>query len=260
MVLSCGAICRTILHDAMPLIETMCIDKASQMNMAVASRFRDIKEIHINSLYKVTIDDGLTDFWVDTETKIRVMSFISRFALLERVNFWGRDSQGNIKAAAESHFVGEGESYPDEGSRESMLSFVDMVSGGYICGALPRRLKISGLVCPDAGNTHGLRGNDCKTCLRACKSFPLDSVAEFDCRGSSASNGRAGRMYGLDVCLEKATLESIIENRSDTFFLMHSTLIIRVLTFNSKLFGIDQLCEDCNDVKHFLLEHASGSM
>ena len=198
----------------MPLIKSICIDKASQMNLAVASRFRDIEEMHINSLFKVTIDDGYTDFHVDTETKIRVMPFISRFDQLRTVSFWGKDDEGAIKAAVEGYFYeGDGDSYPDEAPRPSMLAFLDMISGGYICGILPKHLKLSGLCCPDARGSMG-RNNNCETCLRACKSFPLNSVAEFDCRGSSASNGRAGRMYGLDVCLEKATLESIIENRS----------------------------------------------
>jgi len=183
------------------------------MNLAVASRFRDIKEMHINSLFKVTIDDGYTDFHVDTETKIRVMPFISRFDQLRTVSFWGKDDEGAIKAAVEGYFYeGDGDSYPDEAPRPSMLAFLDMISGGYICGILPKHLKLSGLCCPDARGNMG-RSNNCETCLRACKSFPLNSVADFDCRGSSASNGRAGRLYGLDVCLERATLESIVESR-----------------------------------------------
>lgn len=50
-ILSCGATSRTLLHDAMPLLKTLRIDKPEQINLTVASRFRDIKEIHINSLF-----------------------------------------------------------------------------------------------------------------------------------------------------------------------------------------------------------------
>ena len=147
-MLSCGAVSKQILHDAMPLITKISIDKSSQMNLAVASRFRDIEEIHINSLLKVSIfDDDWTDISVDTETKIRTVHFLSRFNQLERVIFWAKDAQGNIKAATECYwYEGEGESYPDEASRPSMLAFLDSISGAYICGVLPKRLKISGYV------------------------------------------------------------------------------------------------------------------
>ena len=219
-VLSCGATCRTILHDAMPLLKELRIDTSSQMNLKVASRFRDIKTIYINSLLKVTVededDDGWTEINLDLESKVRVVHFLSKFDNLDKVVFVGKDENGDdiqYFTTVDAYFY-EGElSYPNEGGRQSMLAFLDMISGGYNCGALSKPFKISGLVCPDATNRQGMRSDSCKTCLRACRSFPLESVAEFECRGSSKSKGKAGRMYGLDVCLEKATLESIIESR-----------------------------------------------
>jgi len=198
----------------MPLLTKLHINKSKQINLVVASRFRDIKEIHINSLYKLDLDDeGYTDVWIDMNTKIRLVSFLTRFVDLDRVVFWGRDDEGNCKSVADSFFFEGDEGYPNEGPRDSLKAFLDLVSGAFDCSALHKNLKISGLVCPDVSNTHGLRGNDCKTCMRACNSFPLQEVAEFECRGSSSSNGRAGRLFGLDVCLERATLESIIESR-----------------------------------------------
>lgn len=67
-----------------------------------------------------------------------------------------------------------------------------------------------------------MRGHNCKTCLRACKNFPLKSVVEFESRGSSSSNAKLGRMYGLDVCLERAQIESIIESRQGGHELLRS--------------------------------------
>ena len=207
-----------MLH-AMPLLTKLCIDKSSQMNLAVASRFRDIREIHINSLLKVTVDEqGYNDMDIDMETKLRVVPFLIRFvSTLEYVCF-GQKNVANGKtiegyASTDAYFWDESdEGYPNECSKDRMMAFLDLLSGAFGIGALPTHLKISGLCCPDAGGSHGRR-NSCETCLRACRSFPLKSVVEFECRGSSSSNGRSGRMYGLDVCLERAQIESIIESR-----------------------------------------------
>ena len=209
-----------ILHDAMPLLTTLHIDNSSQMNLKVTSRFRDIKEIHINSLLDIeNDDDGYPDTNIDLESKIRLVPFLSRFDNLERVLFWGKDVDGNIKAAAKCYYWEGDEGYPNDGAREKFMSVLDSISGAYNCGALPNHLKLSGLCCPDCTSRPN---NNCEVCIRACKSFPLESVAEFECRGSSASNGRAGRPYGLDVCIERATLESIVESRPGGSVLLHS--------------------------------------
>lgn len=194
-MLSCGATCRTILHDAMPLLKELRIDKPQQMNLKVASRFRDITTIYINSLLKVTVDedegDGWTEINLDLESKLRVVHFLSKFDNLDKVVFVGKDENGDdiqyFTTIDAYFFEGEDQSYPDEGGRQSMLSFIDLLSGGYNCGVLSKPFKISGLVCPDATNRQGMRSDSCKTCLRACRSFPLESVAEFECRGSSKS-------------------------------------------------------------------------
>ena len=87
-------------------------------------------------------------------------------------------------------------------------------SGAFICGTLPKQLReISGLCCPDATDRQGMRNNECPTCMRACQNFPLKSVVEFESRGSSSNSGKCGRTHGLDVCLERAQIESIIESR-----------------------------------------------
>jgi len=221
--MSCGATCKMILHDAMPRITTLCIDKSSQMNLAVASRFRDIRELRINSLfirriYEAGTDDEFGEVELDLETKICVVPFLSRFPLLEKVRFGGKkddgtDIEGFILASECYNDWQVEDIYPNEGARESMLSFLDLISGAYKCGSLSKRLKLSGLCCPN--EYYGSRNSSsCQTCLRACKSFPLEQVVEFECRRSSIDNGLSGRMYGLDVCLDRAKIDSIVESRS----------------------------------------------
>ena len=88
-----------MLHETLPLLTKLHIDKSSELNLTVASRFRDIREIHINSLYDVTIEEAGTedecrDIYVDFETKIRLLPFLSRFDKLERVFFGGKDENG----------------------------------------------------------------------------------------------------------------------------------------------------------------------
>jgi hypothetical protein len=51
-----------ILRNAMPLLKTLHIDiKATQMNLVIANRFRDVTEIHINCLLDVTVLEDVPD-------------------------------------------------------------------------------------------------------------------------------------------------------------------------------------------------------
>ena len=228
-VLACGATCRSMLHETMPLIKTIHIDKSQQMNLTVASRFRDIKTMYINSLLSTSIgneggDDEYTHVNINLDTKIRVVPFISQFASLELVHFGGKDEDGNIIEGFSPASEGYGEvdePYPNESSQEAMLSFIDMLSGGYCTGVLKQHLTISGLCCPAATDNRD-RSNTCKTCLRACKSFPLQSIIQFESRGSSSNNARSGRLFCLDVCLDREFIESITESRPGGNKLLHS--------------------------------------
>eukprot|EP00985_Skeletonema_marinoi_P006116 scaffold2652_cov148-Skeletonema_marinoi.AAC.5 len=220
MILTCGAVSRSFLHETMPIITTLRIDKSAQMNMVVAARFRDVTDIDINCLMFTEMDEMHADVEVREESRIRAVPFLSRFArTLNTVNFGAKNEAGGdivgFAPAAHAFWLGD-EPYPNEGARESLMMFIDTLSGAFICGALPARLKISGLSCPsinDSINERRSFGSQCSTCQRACKSFPLESVIEFECRGSSIPIARSGRHYGLDVCLQKAEIESIIESR-----------------------------------------------
>eukprot|EP00984_Skeletonema_dohrnii_P038654 scaffold42159_cov244-Skeletonema_dohrnii-CCMP3373.AAC.1 len=128
MILTCGAVSRSFLHETMPIITTLRIDKSAQMNIAVASRFRDVTDIHINSLLKEDIlDEGSPDetrvIDIDAETKLRFVPFISRFGALERVYFGGKNQRGeNVEgfSSADAYFFEEGDMYPYEASWDAM--------------------------------------------------------------------------------------------------------------------------------------------
>ncbi len=206
-ILSCCAVSREMLHETMPLLTKIQIDKAAQMNLAVASRFRDVTDIHINSLLLREIhnegmwDDEITDVNFDFDSRIRVLPFLFCFMkTLERVHFGAKDNLGNVIegfSPTNAYFWEESElGYPDDPPRDVMMAFIDSLSGAFICGAFPQHLQISGLCCPDI-NSFYFRGSghrQCATCIRACKSFPLKSVAtRFHSDGSSIGNALAGK-------------------------------------------------------------------
>jgi hypothetical protein len=232
-ILSCCAVSRSMLQETMPLLTKIQINKAAQMNLAVASRFRDVTDIHINSLLLRRVEDEGTedefsDVTFDFESRIRVLPFLFCFVkTLERVHFGAKDNRGNIvegfSPVNEWLHDESDDVYPHEAPWDLMMAFIDSLSGAFICGALPQRLQISGLCC--SSNCHsnwGRRSTQCATCIRACKSFPLESVARFHCDGSSDENARSGRAFGLDVCLSMTQIESIVESRPGGKELLHS--------------------------------------
>jgi len=213
-ILSCAATSRMILRNAIPLLKTLHIDKAAQMNLAIAYRFRDVTEININCLLKVEIiqEPGEPD-WptadIDFESRMRVVPFILKFQKLERMIFRGQGEDGEVLkrfAIANANFFDDDLDTPTD----RMIALIDSISGAFRCGALPKKLKVMGLCCPNVGRQHA---NSCKTCLRACKSFPLESVLHFESRQSSTTHAYSDRMHELDVCVNISTIESVIESR-----------------------------------------------
>jgi len=222
-ILSCAATSRMILRNAIPLLKTLHIDKPAQMNLAIAYRFRDVTEININCLLKITIEPGETpDADIDFESRMRAIPFISKFSKLERVIFRGQGEDGEVLkrfAIANAYFFDDDFDTPTD----RMITLIDSISGAFRCVALPKKLKIIGLCCPkvrEAAETE--HPSSCETCLRACKSFPLESVLHFESRQSSTSHAYSGRLHELDVCLNKSEIESVIESRPGGHELLRS--------------------------------------
>ena len=249
-ILSCSAVCRSMLHETLPLLTKLCIDKSSELHLTVAARFRDIREIQINSLLIASVvDEWKRTVSVDLETKVRLLPFLLRFEKLEIAHFGGKDETGNdIErfTPACDYFSDGDEGYPNEGPRERMLSLIDLLSGAFRCGALPKHLMISGLCCPDSTNR---RSSDCEVCLRACDSFPLESVLRFECHGLSYGNACSGRSYGLDTCLERDQLGSIIESRGGHDLLRSEERLLRLMDeqlLSAEVLSQNSISKGCN--------------
>jgi len=77
-VLSCALTSKVFLHDAMPLVKTLHIDTALQMNIPLTSRFRDVQHINLYSLLKGSFaednDEALLS--VNYEAVLRVVPFL----------------------------------------------------------------------------------------------------------------------------------------------------------------------------------------
>lgn len=222
-ILSCAATSRMILRNAIPLLKTLHIDKPAQMNLVLAYRFRDVTEININCLLKVEIvqEPGEPD-WptadMDFESRMRVVPFISKFHKLERVIFRGRGEDGQVLkrfAIANAYFFDDDLDTPSD----RMIALIDSISGAFRCVALQKKLKVLGLCCPRVTLVHP---SSCETCLRACKSFPLESVLHFESSQSSTSHAYSGRLHELDVCLQISEIESVIESRPGGHELLRS--------------------------------------
>ena len=148
---------------------------------------------------------------------IRVVPFLSAFPNLQRVFFGGRWIDGEIAtfSAHGSHGMIRNE-YEEESS--NIHTLMDNISGSFqSAGGLLKSVQVMGLRCPHSvKNGNDDNESECKVCIRACKSFPLDQVINFDNEGSSDGfEGlfRCKKTHCLDVCLSRSVIESIVEER-----------------------------------------------
>jgi len=75
-VLSCALTSKVFLHDAMPLVKTLHIDTALQMNIPLTARFRDVQHINLYSLLKGRTRNNVELLYVNYDAVIRVISFL----------------------------------------------------------------------------------------------------------------------------------------------------------------------------------------
>ena len=229
-VLSCAATSKLMLNDAMPLVTMLNIDKACQLNARLAPRYRDVRGINVYSLLTENSEFDIGDdnlvinyFEVDYDSVMQVVPFISRFTALERVFLGGKKSSGEEIAG----FCHKNKLWNEEEDVERAHVLIDAISGAFRCGTLPPNLRIFGLRCPRSKRTEeeDFEVSECQCCTRACKSFPLDQVINFDNRGSSENDGSdfsTERSCCLDVCLARSQIESIVEIRPGGRALLHS--------------------------------------
>jgi hypothetical protein len=171
-VISLALTCREIYYDAIPLVTTLHIRKAKEMDCGLSRHFRDVRDIFIYSLVQSEMmtfrDDGEEEEDVqriDFETCIRAASFLSNnFPKLERVFFGSRDS--NVVDEVLVPYVSISGPVGDRKSAQSNMSIlIETLSAAFRCGALPQKLSIKGLCCVN----FGYRVGDCASCQRACE-------------------------------------------------------------------------------------------
>ena len=193
-VLSMTATART-MRDAAPFVTELHVNKSSQMHASVGRRFSNVQTIYIYTLIQQMKDDFYNsddDFDeeeedddddleqdVDFETTVRAVPFIVAFANLKKIYFGGisvsNDWLYSVVPYLQLNF------HDDYSFEEEISRLIDSISAGYRCGTLPPSLEVKGLICPQTFRGHNAL---CGVCLRACESFPVKSVAEFDCMNS----------------------------------------------------------------------------
>ena len=154
-ILSCAATSRSMLHEAIPLVTTINIEKASEMNSIVSMRFRDVREVNIYSLLRIVEheeggDPAVIELIIDSESAMRVIPYLCRFTKLERLFFGGKKSNGDI--------VGFKDGYIDEveDGNKAGKTLLDMISAAYRCQTFSKNLFLSGFRCMHSNSANNL--------------------------------------------------------------------------------------------------------
>ena len=254
-ILSLSVTCKHILHNIIPLITTLHINKSIQMNGLIVQRrrFRDnVKSINIYSLLVQRSEEdfdqnenGTIKYYnVDSDTVMRFIPFISQFSNLQRV-FVGGMVRGQV-----IHIPNRSNLWDDEGDVNRVQTLMDMISGAFrVGGVLPRDLQVMGLRCPHSRIRY-TRDNEevilptCQVCERACQSLPLEQVVQFGNGGmlsddiNNNSNFHLPRCGLNHVCLDRSQIESIVESRTGGNALLRSNARFMYLLGRGSLYEI----------------------
>ena len=269
-ILSLSATCKHILHNILPLITTLHINKSIQMNGLIvhSRRFRDnVKSINIYSLLVQRSEDDfdfdddsdriIKYYDVDLDTVMRFIPFISQCPNLQHV-FIGGMVRGQV-----IHLPNRSQLWDDEGDVNRVQTLMDMISGAFrVGGVLPTGLQVRGLRCPYSGNNDD-EANDvrtCEVCERACQSLPLEQVVNF-ANGGIVSDDidcdfHRPRCSLTHVCLERSQIESIIESRPGGNALLRSNARFMYLLGRGSVYEIPS--EDSNDLIVPNYQHPDG--
>jgi hypothetical protein len=86
---------------------------------------------------------------------------------------------------------------------------IDGISAAFRVGALPITLELKGLQCPGGSNSTG-----CSVCEKACRSFPLPSVAAFAVAGYPRTTMKlVHKPRNLLVCFDRENLLNRVKER-----------------------------------------------
>ena len=182
-----------MLHDALPLVTTLHIEKASHLRIGlVSNRLRDIRSITICNLFQINSDTD--DIILDEDIATQSIPYLtaSTFPQLESVAFWGKC--GDNLLSLNTVLI-------DDDQRGYIHNLLDSFSGAFSCRTLQQNLQINGLSCP---NTTVDTDGSCRTCKRICSRFPLGITGD------------------IDLCLRFATSNEIINTREGGKDYLHS--------------------------------------
>ena len=131
-VLQTAAVSKSMLHEVMPLVTMLHINKSSQLYAgSIASRYNNVRDIYIYSL----IEYHPTDQWedpsdIDEDTAERVVPFLSSFPKLERVFLGGQNDtrDDNVEGYMPTHET-------EDEEKEIMKNLINSFSAGFRSGA-----------------------------------------------------------------------------------------------------------------------------
>lgn len=235
-LLQTAAVSRGMLLEVMPRVSLLHIDKSCQLHAGITHRYGDVRDIYIYSLIEFEDLFLSYDCHLDEDTLTRALPFLCSFSSrLERVFLGGRRPNHGQVRNIEVRNIGLVEGYKTERFLNEddlkMSNFIDSFSGAFRAGALPDNLWIAGLSCCNRTRREMDVNDYCKVCEKACKSFPLRSVVDFentrviknryrleenryDEDGMPPINVFDEVIFGLNVCLERTQIEEIIMGRN----------------------------------------------
>ena len=130
-VLQTAVVSKSMLHEVMPLVTMLHMNKSSQLYAGIASRYNNVRDIYIYSL----IEYHPTDLWedpsdIDEDTAERVVPFLSSFPKLERVFLGGQNDtrDDNVEGYMPTHET-------EDEEKEIMKNLINSFSAGFRSGA-----------------------------------------------------------------------------------------------------------------------------
>eukprot|EP00956_Cyclotella_meneghiniana_P024951 scaffold51060_cov65-Cyclotella_meneghiniana.AAC.5 len=214
-VLSMTATSRT-MNDATPLVSELHITKSCQLHGSVGRRFKEVNCVYIYSLTQIRDleedrdpdDEDEIDAVIDFETSVRAVPFMYTFANLKRVYFGGINVVSELYKVVPFHDV----MIDAEANEQHFSRLTDSISAGFRCGILPPTLEVSGLLCTRMWQSYNREDEDdpCEVCERACQSFPIKTVAAFEC-----DEGHNDQQPQNCICLEVDEWIHLIESRPE---------------------------------------------
>ena len=202
-VLSMTATSRT-MNDATPLVSELHITDSCQLHGSVGRRFKEVDCVYIYSLTQIkdleedrdSDDEDEIDAVIDFETSVRAVPFMYTFTNLKRVYFGGINIVSELYPVVPFHDV----IIDAKLSEQHFSRLTDLISAGFRCGILPPTLEVNGLLCTRVWQNYNQDDDDdpCGVCSRACQSFPLKTVAAFEC-----DEGHNDQQPQNCICLER---------------------------------------------------------